>query len=73
MVANILPAYPHTTLGTESVGQNSTLSEHGRVAYQKYETYICKCMVANILPADSEHGYVMLHTKFKRITYAATW
>ena len=42
MVANILPTYPptppppppHPTLGMKSIGQNSTFSEHGHVAYQ---------------------------------------
>ena len=41
MVANILPEDPHTpppphppVLGMRSIGQNSTFSEHGHVAYQ---------------------------------------
>ena len=34
MVANIFPAdRPPLTLGLESIGQKSTLSEHGHVAY----------------------------------------
>ena len=35
-----------------SVGQNSTFSEHGHVAYQIKENHECSNMVANILPAD---------------------
>ena len=56
MVANILPADPSPphnlhTLGIGSVGQNSTFSEHGHVAYQ-IENNECSKMVVNILPAD---------------------
>ena len=43
---------PPTTLGIGSVGQNSTFSEHGHVAYQIKENQECSNMVANILPSD---------------------
>ena len=72
-----------------SKDQNSTISEHGHVAYQIKDNHECSNMVANILPADPpplDPGYevsrsksqlfqnmVMLHIKFKRITDAATW
>ena len=52
MVANILPTDPQPTpltLGTGSVGQNSTFSEHGHVTYQVKENQECTNMVANIL------------------------
>ena len=53
MIANILPADPlPPTLGMGSVGQNSTSSEHGRVAYQIKENQECRNIVANILPAE---------------------
>ena len=39
-------------MGTTSVGQNSTFSEHGHVAYQIKEHHKCSNMVANTLPAD---------------------
>ena len=40
------------TVGMGSVGQNSTVSEHGHVAYPFQENHKCSKMVANILPAD---------------------
>ena len=40
------------TLGMGSIGQNSTFSEHGHVAYQIKGNHECSIMVANILPAD---------------------
>ena len=52
MVANIFPAGP-TTLGMGSVGQISTFSEHGHVAFQIKENHECSTMLANILPADT--------------------
>ena len=39
------------TLRMVSIGQNSTFSEHGHVAYQIKENQKCSNMVANILPA----------------------
>ena len=39
------------TLGSK--GQNSTFSEHGRVAYQIKGNHECSNIVANILPADT--------------------
>ena len=53
MVANILPADPsptHLTLVMGLIGQNSTFSDHGHVAYHK-----CTNMVAIILPAYTLH------------------
>ena len=35
-----------------SVGQTSTFSEHGHVAYQIKENHAYSNMIANILPAD---------------------
>ena len=35
-----------------SIGQKSTFSEQGHVAYQIKENHECSNMVANILPAD---------------------
>ena len=43
---------PPPTVGIGSVGQNSTVSEHGHGASQFQETHKCSNMVANILPAD---------------------
>ena len=40
-------------LGMGSIGQNSTFSEHGRVAHQIKEIQECSNMVPNILPADA--------------------
>ena len=40
------------TLGLGSIGQNSTFSQHGHVAYQIKWNHECRNMVANILPAD---------------------
>ena len=61
MVANILPAEtyplpstpPPPTLQMGTVGQNSTFSEHSRVAYQLKENQECSNMVANIFPTES--------------------
>ena len=39
------------TLGLGSKGQNSTISEHGHVAYQIKGNHECCKMVASILPA----------------------
>ena len=54
MVVNILPADPPppSILGMGSVGQNSTFSEKGNVAYQIKENQECSKIVANILPVD---------------------
>ena len=57
-----------------SNGQNSTLSEHGYVAYQIKENQECSNMVANILPSPGdgsigrnltfpEHGHVAYQIK----------
>ena len=57
-----------------SKGQNSTLSEHGYVAYQIKENQECSNMVANILPSPGdgsigrnltfpEHGHVAYQIK----------
>ena len=45
MVANIWQQTPSLTRGMVSVGKNSTLSEHGHVAYQIKENYECNNMV----------------------------
>ena len=75
-----------STLGIGSVGQHSTFSDHGHVAYQIKENHECINMVGNILPEDPlrpwEWGQVkiqllqnmvILHVKLKRIKNAATW
>ena len=53
-----------------SIGQNSTFSEHGHVAYQFKGITKCSNMVANILPTAigqnsifSEHGNVAYQFK----------
>ena len=43
---------PPLTLRLGSKGQNSTLSEHGHVAYQIKGNHECSDMVADILPVD---------------------
>ena len=53
MIANNYPADPLPTLGMGSIGQNSTFSERGHVAYQNKENQECSTRVANILPADT--------------------
>ena len=57
MVGNILPADLLTlrplTLGMGSIGQRSTFSEPGHVAYQIKGNHKCTYKVANTLPADS--------------------
>ena len=40
---------PPQALGNGSVGQNTTFSEHGHVAYQNKENHECSDMVAIIL------------------------
>ena len=53
-----LPAtlsHPPPTLGMGSVGQNSTFSEHGHVAYQTKENHECGYMVAIFCPQTSTH------------------
>ena len=50
--ARIPLPHPPPTLGMGSVGQNSTYSEYGHVAYQMKQNKECSKMVANILPAD---------------------
>ena len=39
MIVNICPQTPHLTLGIGPLGQNSTFSEHGHVAYQIKENH----------------------------------
>ena len=46
------PALLPMTLWFGSVGQNSTFSEHGYVAYQIKGNHECSNMVTNILIAD---------------------
>ena len=56
MIANTLPAYPHAAtqaLGMGSIGQNSTFSENGHVAYQIKGNDEFSNVVGNILQADS--------------------
>ena len=43
-------------MGMGSVGQNSPFSERGYVANQTIENQECSNRVANILPADPDHG-----------------
>ena len=50
--SNYFDHRPPMTLQMCSVGQNTTFSEHGHVAYQINENHECSNMVANILPAD---------------------
>ena len=77
---------PSPALEMASIGQNSTFSEHGHVAYQLNGITKCSLMVANILPADTPpdprgqkakiqlfQNNVMLHDKCKGITNTATW
>ena len=42
------------TLGMGLIGQNSTFSEDGHVAYQFKGNNKCNSTVANILPADPQ-------------------
>ena len=42
---------PSPTMRMGSVGQNSTFSEHGHVAYQIKENHTCSNMAANIFPS----------------------
>ena len=46
------PPLTPLTLGLGSKGQNSTLSEHGHVAYKIKGNQECSNMVANIVPTD---------------------
>ena len=43
---------PPLTLGMGSIGQNSTFSERGHVAYEIKKNHECNNMLANILPID---------------------
>ena len=64
------PPPPPANLGMGSVGQTSTFSEHGHVAYQIKENHECSTMVARRPPPPppdpgdwtkfnfSEHGHV---------------
>ena len=45
IAATWLPEDPHQILGIGSVGQNSTFSEHGDVAYEIKENQECSNMV----------------------------
>ena len=51
LVKIFCPQIPPTPL-TWSIGQKSTFSEHGHVAYQIKGNHECSNMVANILHAD---------------------
>ena len=86
MVANILPTDPpppHAPDPREmgSIGQMSTFSEHGHIAYQIKGNHEFSNMVANIpsmTPGDGVkiqlfQNTVMLHIKLKGTTNAATW
>ena len=86
MVANILSADPppQMTLGDGSIGQNSTFSEQGHIAYQIKGSHKCCNMLSNTVPqTPSPHdprgsdqkvkihffqNMVMLHIKLKGIT-----
>ena len=46
------PPPPPPTQVMESIGQHSTFSEHGHIAYQIKENHECSNMVETILPAD---------------------
>ena len=66
------PPYPHPQEGMGSVGQNSTFSDHGHVAYQIKENHDYSIMVANILHAvpttrDPLDGVNRLKFNFLRI------
>ena len=56
MVANVFPPPnappPLPTLGVVSKGKDSTVSEHGHVAYQLKGNHKCSKMVANIFSTD---------------------
>ena len=84
MVTHILPTDPMPlTLGDGSIGQKSTFSEHGHIAYQIKENHECNNMVANIFehtmtPRDGVkiqlfQNMVMLHIKLMGTRNAATW
>ena len=45
------------TLGMGSIGQSSTFSVHGHVAYQVKRNHECTNKVATILPADTYNPY----------------
>ena len=51
--SNYFAIDPHPTLGMGSVGQNSTFSEHGHVAYQVKENHECSIMNARRPPIPS--------------------
>ena len=62
MVANILLADPYPqALGMGSIGQNSTFSEHGHVAYQIKENHECSNTLADILPTDLPLPWGLVH------------
>ena len=52
MVANILPADPPPNPGDGFIRHNSTILEHGHVAYQLKGITKCSSIVANFLPTD---------------------
>ena len=77
---------PGWTKGVGSKSQNSSISEHGHVAYQIKRNHKCSNMGGNVLAADPPANNVslnvkiqlfqnmtMLHIKFKYITNAAKW
>ena len=70
--SNYLNPDPHPTLGMGSVGQNSTFSEHGHVAYQIKENHKCSIMDARRpLPHPiPDNGDEVSWSKFN---YLRTW
>ena len=85
MVANILPTIPPDPRGIGSIGQKSTFSEHGHVAYDIKGNHEFSNMKANILhsypyPYDPRgwvkihlfQTMVMLHIKLMGTTIEAT-
>ena len=59
----------HLTLRMWSGGQNTTLSEHGHVAYQIKENQECSIMVANILPSDQHPVDGVSRSKHCHVAY----
>ena len=63
-----LPTPYPLTMG--SMGQNSTFSEHGHVAYQIKDNHECSNMVANILPTDPPNTTLGMGSVDQNLTFS---
>ena len=76
MVENILPAYPLPQNPRDgTIGQNSTFSEHGHVAYQIKWNHEMQQHGSNIFVRRSPHTHTLAPDRVNRskLSFFRTW